>query len=146
MALAKRKPRFYFDSCALISWSTDNAQLARLFDTLNARHGWHLVTSSFLRLEVEPDHAGRQSQRERERLAAFFGMSSREIKPSSALVDLARAERSRLPLSAMDALHLAAAFVAGCEVFITLERAAKPMHASQLVRVTWPGQLLRELG
>lgn len=78
-------------------------------------------------------------------LAGHDGRKAGRVVPL-ALVDLARAERSRLPLSAMDALHLAAAFVAGCEVFITLERAAKPMHASQLVRVTWPGQLLRELG
>ena len=51
------------------------------------------------------------------------------------MVNTAREESERCGIAAMDALHVAAAHLAGAAVLYTLERVEKPMHRTSLVRV-----------
>jgi hypothetical protein len=46
-------------------------------------------------------------------------------------------EAAKAGLGAMDALHLAAAYLAGADELITTEKPAKAIHRSSLVRVVY---------
>jgi hypothetical protein len=53
------------------------------------------------------------------------------------LKKIARAEAGRCGLAAMDALHVAAAFLLKADEFITTEKPGKPMYRTDLVKVRW---------
>lgn len=48
---------------------------------------------------------------------------------------MATEESEKRGLGAMDALHVAAAYLAEAKILYTLERAVKPIHRTSLVRV-----------
>ncbi|MGA3023189.1 MAG: hypothetical protein ABSF98_00325 [Bryobacteraceae bacterium] len=50
---------------------------------------------------------------------------------------VARAEAARCGLAAMDALHMAAAFLLKADEFITTEKPVKPVYRTTLVKVRW---------
>jgi hypothetical protein len=50
---------------------------------------------------------------------------------------VARTEAARCGLAAMDALHVAAAFLLEADEFITTEKPGKPMYRTNLVKVCW---------
>jgi hypothetical protein len=50
---------------------------------------------------------------------------------------IARTEAARCGLSAMDALHVAAAYLMKADEFITTEKPVKPMYRTTLVKVRW---------
>ena len=50
---------------------------------------------------------------------------------------VAREEASRCGLAAMDALHVAAAFLMKADELITTEKPDKPMYGTTLVNVRW---------
>jgi hypothetical protein len=50
---------------------------------------------------------------------------------------VARTEAARCGLAAMDALHVAAAFLLKADEFITTEKPGKPMYRTNLVKVCW---------
>lgn len=57
------------------------------------------------------------------------------IRDLEETVRIARQESERCGLAAMDALHIAAAFLGEAEVLYTLEGPNKPIHQTSLVRV-----------
>lgn len=86
------------------------------------------ISSPFVRLEVLPKslYFGR-----REELAfyqAFFAGVTLWPAPLGDIVERASREASRYGLNAIDALHVAAALLAGAEEFITTEKPDKPIH------------------
>ena len=50
---------------------------------------------------------------------------------------VARTEAVRCGLAAMDALHVAAAFLLKADELITTEKPGKPMYRTTLVKVCW---------
>jgi predicted nucleic acid-binding protein len=66
---------------------------------------------------------------------AFFGGVRIWINDLHAMVAIAEEESQRHGIAAMDALHLAAAFLGEAQVLYTLEREEKPIHRTALVRV-----------
>lgn len=53
------------------------------------------------------------------------------------LEELANAAATQDGLSAMDALHVAAAYLLGADEFVTTERLAKPIYRNRLVEVVY---------
>jgi hypothetical protein len=93
-----------------------------------------LVVSDFVRLEVLPKPSFHGQPLE----LAFMQtlLASAETVPVSAdLIQHALALAGRFDLSPLDALHLAAAAVAGVDELVTLERPEKPICRQTEVRV-----------
>ena len=59
----------------------------------------------------------------------------KRVDDVESIVQLAVVEAERCGLAAMDALHVAAAYLGEAEVLYTLERPEKPMFRTSLVRV-----------
>jgi hypothetical protein len=57
------------------------------------------------------------------------------VNDVESIVAIAQKECERCGISAMDAMHVAAAHLAGAEVLFTLESTTKPIHRTSLVRV-----------
>ncbi|MEK7406306.1 MAG: PIN domain-containing protein [Acidobacteriota bacterium] len=94
------------------------------------------VSSPFLYLEIVPKavYNGRHSE------VAFYRTYFEtkvlnSVEDVAAITQLAREEAERCGLSAMDALHAAAASIAEADELVTLEGPGKPLHRSSLVRV-----------
>lgn len=101
---------------------------------LLADPGLEFVYDPFLRLEVllQPTYNGRvleiQFYQEYFRTAEQFGMLDR-------IFDLGQQECFKHGIKVMDAMHIAAARLAGCDALITLERSTSPMYRTQTVPV-----------
>jgi predicted nucleic acid-binding protein len=125
----------YVDSGVLIlaaRGTTDAAALALPFLQDPNRE---FVTSDYVRLEVLPKPTCFHNDAEVEFYEAFFGLNTRTIPTSQALLDLAMGEACRIGLSALDAIHIACAVFGGAEEIVTSEKNTKPMHRTNLVRV-----------
>ncbi len=84
------------------------------------------LTSDFLRLEVLPKAIYYQRPAEAALYERYFA-KARFIPVSAALVAQAYTEACTFGLSALDALHIAAAKFSGAEEFITTERRTTPL-------------------
>ncbi|HLX45202.1 MAG TPA: PIN domain-containing protein [Bryobacteraceae bacterium] len=93
------------------------------------------VASPFLQLEIVPKAIYHRQQLEVEFYQTFFDGVRIWINDLSAMVAIATEESERHGIAAMDALHIAAAYLGEAEVFYTLERAEKPIYRTNLVRV-----------
>ena len=65
----------------------------------------------------------------------FFAAVARWAEPDSALTDSALSLAARFGLSALDALHVAAALSVGADELLTTERSQKPIHRVTEIRV-----------
>ncbi|MCX6591356.1 MAG: type II toxin-antitoxin system VapC family toxin [Acidobacteria bacterium] len=92
------------------------------------------LTSPFVYLEVVP-----KATYFKRALDVAFYQRFFETAESVATVEnieaVARAEALRTGLSAMDALHVAAAFLASADEFITTERPERAIHRTTLVKM-----------
>jgi len=93
------------------------------------------VSSEYVRLEVLPKPTCFRLDAEVEFYDTFFSLNSRIVPTSHALLELAMEEACRYGLSAIDAIHIASAVFGGAEEMVTSEKATKPMHRTNLVRV-----------
>ncbi|MFO0969688.1 MAG: hypothetical protein U0793_29365 [Gemmataceae bacterium] len=87
----------------------------------------YFCTSDFVRLEVVPKASFHGFDEECEFYEAFFESAKRTVRSSAALVLQAVEEAEQFGLSAVDALHVAAARRAKCAEFITAEKPEKPL-------------------
>jgi predicted nucleic acid-binding protein len=94
------------------------------------------AASEFLYLEVMPKPTYFGIKSEAEFYQRYFDRTIEFRADPDAIVRLATAEAQRCSMAAMDALHVAAASLAGCEILYTLERPDKPMYRTTLIRVT----------
>ncbi len=126
--------RTFVDSGVLIA-------AARAADSLGAKALQFLddphrqfLTSPFVYLEVVPKAVHFKKTFELALYDRYF-----EVAESYVLLQnieaVARAEALRTGLSAMDALHVAAAFLASADEFITTERPERAIHRTTLVKV-----------
>ena len=97
--------------------------------------GRFFIASPFLYLETMPKAIFHQNKLEMEFYTAYFDNVLIWINDVESIVRIAREESEQCGLSAMDALHVAAAYLAEAEVLYTLERTDKPIHRTSLVRV-----------
>jgi hypothetical protein len=85
------------------------------------------ASSIFVRLEVLPKAVFHKRRPEADFYRAFFAKVRRWARPGERLVRNAYREASRSGLSAVDALHVAAAKLVGATELVTAERAQTPL-------------------
>lgn len=94
------------------------------------------LTSPFVHLEVVPKAVFHLKRLEAAFYASYFAAAewTRDLGEIEAL---AQTEAAKYGLGAMDALHLAAAYLLRSEEFITTERPGKPVYRCPLVKVVY---------
>lgn len=85
------------------------------------------VTSDYIRMEVLPKALYYRQNTEVLLYEQFFSRAVQIVPPSPSLLQTAYTEASTFGLSALDALHVAAAKFCGAEEFITTERPTSPL-------------------
>ncbi len=96
------------------------------------------LTSPFVHLETVPKAGYMGRSEELDFYEAFFRDPGVEwCRDWDRMEAVAEEEARRHGLSALDALHLAAAHLLGADELVTTEGAHKPVHRSQLVRVVY---------
>jgi hypothetical protein len=98
------------------------------------------IASDFLSLETVPKAVYYGNRSEVEFYERYFAKVSDWIKDVESIVRIADAEAENSGLSAMDALHIAAAYLAEADVLYTLEGPGKPICRTSLVRVVSIGE------
>ena len=94
------------------------------------------ISSNFVRLETLPKAYYQQNKAEVEFYEEFFQAVLEMVNISERLVDRAFAEARLSGLSAVDALHLAAAKIADSDELITSEKPTKPIFAAKGIKVS----------
>ena len=94
------------------------------------------VTSDLVRLEVLPKAMYNKRDVEAEFSRLFFDGVEEVVAITPTLVSQALHEASQYGLSAIDALHIAAAKSAAVEEFVTVERTTKPLFRVSGLTVT----------
>lgn len=130
------KTRTFIDAGVLIAAARGTHELAeRALEVLDDP-GRDYVTSDFVRLEVLPKAVFNRQDAEAEFYRTFFDSARRTIKSSGTLVAEAQTEAETAGLSAIDALHIAAAKRAGCAEFVTTEKPTQPLFSVSDLTVT----------
>lgn len=93
------------------------------------------ASSVFVRLEVLPKALYYRRDHEAEFYQAYFDAVSRWADPLDVVATQAFDEAAVAGLSALDALHVAAAAVTGATELVTIEQLTKPIHRVTSVRV-----------
>jgi predicted nucleic acid-binding protein len=85
------------------------------------------VTSDFVELEVLPKAIYNRKDDEADFYRTFIAAAQDIVRSSQALVTQAKAEAEQAGLSAVDALHVAAARFSRCDELVTTERPTSPL-------------------
>ena len=93
------------------------------------------VAASFLKLELLPQPTFHKRKAELAFLEDFFARVVDWCEASEDLVAAALAEAGAVPLSAVDAIHVAAAKRLKADELITAERPGKPLHKVRGLKV-----------
>jgi predicted nucleic acid-binding protein len=94
------------------------------------------IASPFVELETLPKAVFFKNVLEIEFYLTYFEKRVRIMfRNVESIVRIAREESQRRGIAAMDALHVAAAYLGEAEVLYTLERKEKPIFQTTLVRV-----------
>lgn len=94
------------------------------------------VTSDFVRMEVLPKAIYYKRQAEVAFYERFFSTAAQVVQYSESLLIQAYTEACTVGLSALDALHIAAARASGAEEFLTTERPTSPLFRVTGITVT----------
>jgi len=89
-----------------------------------------------LALEVVPKAAFHRQELELSFYERYMA-SATAYRGLNRIEKVARTEGARCGLAAMDALHVAAAFLLKADEFITTEKPGKPMYRTNLPKVRW---------
>ena len=127
--------RTYLDANVLIAAFSGKGQGAqnalRILDDPDRK----FVVSDYLRLEVLPKPTFLQRREEVEFMREVLDSAAEHCDSSQELTGSALALAAKYDLTPIDALHVAAATVAGVDEFVTLEKPAKPMCRVNEVKV-----------
>ena len=125
--------RTYLDSSVLIQaiQGVDGDKTAGLLEDPERE----FVAATFLKLELLPQPTFHKRKAELEFLEAFFERVTEWRAADEALVTTALAEAKSVPLTAVDAIHVAAAKALRCDEFITAEKPGKPLHKVRSLKV-----------
>jgi predicted nucleic acid-binding protein len=93
------------------------------------------ASSAFVRLEILPKPIFNKHPLEVEFYEAFFETVSAWAESNESMADLAYAEAVKAGLSAVDALHIAAALSVGAQELVTTEKPGKPIHRATSIPV-----------
>jgi predicted nucleic acid-binding protein len=127
--------RTFVDSGVLIAAArgTDRTSPAA-FSILNDP-GRQFASTLLVKLETIPKATYLKRRAEREFYEIFFDRVSAWALFDSHLAEIALAAACDADLSAIDSLHIAAAYQTRCEEFVTTEKLTKPLHRTTLVKI-----------
>jgi hypothetical protein len=129
------KPLVYIDSGVLIAAARGVPDVSATALAVLAAPDYRFASSAFVRLEVLPKALNHLRKDEAAFYETFFDNVSVWASITDELLATALAAAELSGLSAMDALHIAAAAATGAEELVTSEQSTKPIHRSSLVRV-----------
>jgi hypothetical protein len=132
----KKRIRTFLDAGVLFVANAGKPEERGRAVTILANPDRQLFSSPFLALELIP-HARHNRRPEEVRFYEAFLAGTRSYRQHGKIVALALEEAARCDLKAIDALHVAAAHLAGCQEFITTEKPTKPLYRTQLVSVRY---------
>jgi predicted nucleic acid-binding protein len=126
--------RTYLDSSVLIQavQGVDGDKTAALLEDPERE----FVAATFLKLELLPQPTFHKRKAELEFLAAYFDRVAEWREADEHLV-AAALEAGAVPLTAVDAIHVAAAKALKCDEFITAEKPGKPLHKARGIKVSF---------
>jgi hypothetical protein len=124
----------YIDAGVLIAAARGGDEEARRAFEVLGDPGFTFASSVFVQLEVLPNPAYFRLTAESEFYRAFFDQVSAWSPATETLTEQALTEATRVGLSAMDALHVAAASAAGAAELVTTEGREKPIHRSTAIQ------------
>jgi predicted nucleic acid-binding protein len=126
----------FIDAGVLIAAVRGNAEVARrAFEVLNDPQR-SFASSEFVRLEVLPKAVFHKQGEEAAFYEAYFRGVDQWVEPDLAVVEGALALGIKNGLSALDALHGAAALLANASEMVTTEKSGKPLHRLTHLKVT----------
>jgi predicted nucleic acid-binding protein len=128
--------RTFIDSGVLLAGFRGTGQLAENALDILGDVERKFVTSDFVRLELLPKPICYGKDDERRFYEAFFASVEHIVRASRSLIEDAEHEAETFGLSAMDALHIAAAKRAECDEFVTAEKTTKPLFRVTGIIVT----------
>lgn len=127
--------RTYLDSSVLIEAQRASGPLAgHALAVLNDPNRT-FVTSEFVRLEVLPKPTYYRRFAEVAFYNAYFAVATRSVAITRPLVGLAMQRAETFGLSAIDALHIAAAETAHADELVTAEKPTSPLMRVLTIRV-----------
>ncbi|HUJ21780.1 MAG TPA: PIN domain-containing protein [Bryobacteraceae bacterium] len=130
--------RTFLDTAVLIEAFRGQQPLREAALTIIQDPARLFIASDFLYLELMPKPTYFRNQPELEFLREYFNTrTSLWVTDVAEMTKVARNEAERCGLAAMDALHLAAAYLAGAGELLTIEKRGKAIHRSSLVRVAY---------
>ena len=94
------------------------------------------MTSPFVQLELVPKAIYHKKHLEKAFYDEYF-RAAEWIRDLNRIEAVAQTEAAKSGLAAMDALHVAAAHLAGADEFVTTERPGKPIYRSSLIRAVY---------
>jgi predicted nucleic acid-binding protein len=127
--------RTYLDAGVLIASVRGHPGPARSAFDLLENPEREFVASVFLRLEVLPKAIHQRRTAEVAFYRRYFARVVAWANPIDELVGRAEQEAAQHGLSALDALHVAAALMLGADELVTTEGPRKPIHRATSVRV-----------
>ena len=86
------------------------------------------ITSDYVKIELLPKCRFFKNKEEEQFYEDFFKRSKIHVPSSNELLAFAIDEGGRTGISGMDAIHVACAFLAQADEFITAEKSTKPIH------------------
>lgn len=125
----------YVDSGVLIEAYRSVEPIASLALAILTDPDRSFVTSEFVRLEVRPKPVYFGRTKEVAFYDAYFAAATRSVSVTRALVRRAQQHGESFGLSAVDALHVAAAESIGADELVTSERQTSPLARVTSIRV-----------
>jgi predicted nucleic acid-binding protein len=127
MTPVEHKTRTFLDSAVLIAAARGKDAVASKALAVLDDPSRNFVTSDFVRLEVLPKPLYNKYVKEAEFYQEYFDAVEQHIPSSASLIEAAYSEATAAGLSAVDAIHVAAAKEAKSDEFITCEKNTKPL-------------------
>ena len=131
-----KRIRTFIDASLLIAAARGTDDISEMALAILDDPRRSFVTSDFVRLEVLPKAVHHRRNPEVRFYLAFFAGATRTVRSSASLVAAAEIEGELTGLSAIDALHVAAAKRAKCHELVTAESPGKPLFRVRGLMVT----------
>jgi len=126
----------FIDAGVLIAASRGTTDIARRALEILDDPGRSFASSAFVRLEVLPKASFHRRAEEVSFYEDYFRSVDHWVEPGTTLVESALALAQERGLSALDALHGAAALAANAAELVTTERRSRPIHRLTRIKVT----------
>lgn len=127
--------RTFLDSGVIIAAACGSAREKERAQAILSDPQRELLTSPFVELEILP-HAERNGVAENVAFYREYFKTARSYSDLQRIITVTAAELRETNMKLADALHVAAAHLAGADEFITTEKSTKSMHRNTLVKVS----------